>query len=133
MYDKDIVKDILIQIDVALDKILIRSAKISDAAYLSDSEEGMEKLDGICMLFIGVAESLKDIDKITNGELLPRYPKIDWIGVKGFWDIVVYRHFDIDAELVYWICTHELRPLSDTIKAMLREFEPSLDSIIVPL
>jgi uncharacterized protein with HEPN domain len=85
------------------------------------------------MLFIGVAESLKEIDKITDGELLSRYQKIDWIGVKGFRDIVVYRHFDIDAELFYWICTHELRPLSDTIKAMLRDFEPSLDSIIVPL
>jgi uncharacterized protein with HEPN domain len=123
MYDNDLVKDILIQIDQALGKISSRISNIKNAAYFTDSPEGMEKLDGICMLFIAVGESLKNIDKITSGALFSRYPEIDWTGVKGFRDIIVHHYFDVDAEQVFWICTHELHPLSQAVKKILGDLE----------
>jgi uncharacterized protein with HEPN domain len=43
----------------------------------------MEKFDSICMLLITIGESLKNLDKVTNGELLSEYPEIDWKKVKG--------------------------------------------------
>ena len=73
------------------------------------------------MLFIAIGESLKNIDKITAGTLLSKYPEIDWTGVKGFRDIIAHHYFDIDAEQVFWICKHNLGPLSVTIKKMIRE------------
>jgi hypothetical protein len=37
----------------------------------------MEKFDSICMLLITIGESLKNLDKITNGKLLSEYPEIE--------------------------------------------------------
>ena len=81
----------------------------------------MEKLDSICMLFIAIGEALKNIDKITGGSLLSQYPETDWKGAIGFRDIIAHHYFDIDAEQVFWICTHELEPLSATIKRMIKD------------
>lgn len=53
------------------------------------------------MLLIAIGESIKGIDKITNKELLPLYPEIDWKGVMGIRDIIAHHYFDLDAEIVY--------------------------------
>lgn len=59
MFDKTMVTEILCQIDEALEKIIKRTASITNANDFTDSPEGMEKLDGICMLFMAIGESLK--------------------------------------------------------------------------
>lgn len=119
MFDEGLVQSILIQIDEAIEKIRFRTHDIESADYFTSSPEGMERLDGIAMLFIAIGESLKNIDKITDGSLLANYPEIDWVGVKGFRDIIAHHYFDIDAEQVFWICKHSLEPLSRTIKQMI--------------
>ena len=40
----------------------------------------MERLESTCMLLIAIGEGLKGIDKITDKQLLVRYPEIDWKG-----------------------------------------------------
>ncbi|MFH2045100.1 MAG: DUF86 domain-containing protein [Pseudomonadota bacterium] len=121
MFDRQTARIILLQSDEAIEKILTRSAKIDSASYFTDSPEGIEKLDGICMLFMAIGESLKNVDKITNGELFAKYPAIDWTGIKGFRDIIAHQYFNIDAEQVFWIICHELKPLSNAIKKMIKE------------
>jgi uncharacterized protein with HEPN domain len=121
MFDKDMVLAILSQIDEALDKIVHRTVNIKSADDFTDSPEGMEKLDGICMLFMAIGESLKNVDKITAGTLFSRFPEIDWKGAMGFRDIIAHHYFDIDAEQVFWICTHHVAPLSATIKKMMED------------
>jgi uncharacterized protein with HEPN domain len=119
MYDRALVLGILRQIDDALEKIRDRSSLVSSADDLTATPAGQERLDGLCMLFIAIGESLKNIDKITGGELLASYPEIDWKGAMGFRDVIAHQYFDIDAEQVYWICTHGVAPLSATIKEIL--------------
>lgn len=121
MFDKDLVQSILLQIDEAIEKIRNRTARVDSPDYFTCTPEGMEKLDGVAMLFIAIGESLKNIDKITGGALLSRYPEVDWTGVKGFRDIIAHHYFDIDAEQVFWICKHNLTPLSAAIKKIIRE------------
>lgn len=41
----------------------------------------------------------------------------------GFRDIIVHHYFDIDAEEIFWICAHELSPLSAAIKSMIKELK----------
>ena len=48
----------------------------------------MEKLDAACMVLIAIGESVKTLDKLTEKELLPIYPSIDWKGVMGVRDII---------------------------------------------
>jgi uncharacterized protein with HEPN domain len=119
MYDKKLVTAILKQIEVALITIQTRSVNIHDVADFTNSPSGMEKLDGICMLFMAVGESVKNIDKITQGQLLPQYPEVDWAGVKGFRDIIAHHYFSIDAEQVYWIIKNKLENILVTIQKMI--------------
>jgi uncharacterized protein with HEPN domain len=121
MFDKPLVLSILKQIDDALGKIKRRIPHIHSANNFTDSPAGMEKLDGICMLFIAIGEALKYIDKMTEGHLLSQYPEIDWKGAIGFRDIIAHHYFDIDADQVFWICQQELEPLSSTIQKMIQE------------
>lgn len=67
--------DILDQIQGALQKVRDRSRRIASADELTATPEGEERLDGLCMLFIAIGESLKNLDKITGGELLPLTPR----------------------------------------------------------
>ena len=121
MFDKELVLSILEQIADAVSKIIYRTKNIKNSEDFTDSPKGMEKLDSICMLFIAIGESLKQIDKITDKKLLTKYPDIDWKGLKGFRDIITHHYFDIDAEEVFWICSNELKPLSKTIHKMIME------------
>ncbi len=123
MYDKEAVLDILKQIHDAIQRIIRRSEGITKVEDFTGSPEGQEKLDGICMLIIAIGESLKNIDKITNNELLPKYPDIDWKGVKGMRDIITHHYFDIDEEEIFWICKHQIRPLSDTIARIIEDLK----------
>lgn len=121
MFDKALVLSIFTQIDEALGKITSRAESIRSASDFTGSPAGMEKLDSICMLFMAIGEALKNIDKITGGTLLSQYPEIDWKGAIGFRDLIAHHYFDIDAEQVFWICAHEVRPLSAAIKRMIQD------------
>ena len=120
MYDKSLVQSILKQIDDALETIKKRTEIIQSVNDFTDTPAGMEKLDSICMLFMAIGDALKKIDKITDGNLLSKYPEIDWKGAIGFRDIIAHHYFDIDAEQVFWICEKELLPLSITVKKIIK-------------
>lgn len=121
MYDKKLVIKILDQIDHAIQTIQRRFEGIDRADDFTGTSAGMDMLDGICMLLIAIGESLKNIDKITDRKLLAQYPEIDWKGAKGVRDIISHHYFDIDAEEIYWICSHHMEPLCKTIKKMLED------------
>lgn len=115
MFDRELVVAILSQIEEALRKIVTRTEQISCANDFTNSPLGMEKLDSVCMLFMAIGESLKNVDKITGCDLLSRYPEIDWKGVIGFRDIIAHHYFDVDAEQVFWVCSRHVEPLTATI------------------
>ncbi len=119
MYDKELVRDILLQILEATQKISQRFEPIKKVNDFVDSPAGMEKLDSICMLLIAIGESLKNIDKITNETLLVQYPGIDWKGAKGLRDIITHQYFNIDADEIFWVCEKHIPPLAKTIKKII--------------
>ncbi|MCK5760814.1 MAG: DUF86 domain-containing protein [Candidatus Delongbacteria bacterium] len=123
MYDKELVHDILKQILEAIEKINNRFTSISKVSDFTDTPEGIDKLDAICMMLIAIGESLKNVDKITDKMLFPKYPKIDWRGVKGLRDIISHHYFDIDAEEIFWVCEYQIQPLGLVIEKMIKEQE----------
>ena len=72
------------------------------------------------MQFIAIGESLKGLDKVTNGKLLPTHPEIDWKNVKGLRDIIAHHYFEVDADQIWWIIEHELQPLKVAINDMVQ-------------
>jgi uncharacterized protein with HEPN domain len=123
MYDKSLVAEILEQILGAINVILTRFEIVDSVDFFVDTPEGMEKLDSICMQLIAVGESLKNIDKITNKELLKNYPEVDWKGAKGIRDIISHHYFDIDAEEIYYVCDIKLPVLKSTIEKILQDLQ----------
>jgi len=121
MYDKSLVKEIFEQVLNAIDIVQKRFEVVGSVDYFTDTPQGMEKLDSICMQLIAIGESLKNIDKITNKELLKKYPQIDWKGAKGIRDIISHHYFDLDAEEIYFVCDTKLDSLANTIKQIIRE------------
>jgi uncharacterized protein with HEPN domain len=121
MLDHSHLKDIFKQTLDALEKIQWRFSPVHSVDDLTDTPQGMEKLDSICMLLVAIGESCKKIDRLTDGKLLPSYPEIDWKGVKGLRDIISHHYFDVDAEVIYGICTKQVPILAETLRHMLEE------------
>lgn len=100
MFDRELVLEILRQIEEAADKILVRFQPIKQVADFTDTPQGCEKMDSICMLLIVIGESLKNLDKITTGTLLIRYPEVEWKKAMGMRDIITHHYADINAEAI---------------------------------
>ena len=119
MYDKDMLLEVLQQTSDAIERVIKRFEAADSVDYFTDTPEGMEKLDAICMVIIAIGESLKNIDKITDKKLLSQYPEIDWKGAKGMRDIISHHYFDVDAEVIFWVCENRMLPLANTIKKII--------------
>ena len=63
----------------------------------------------------------KNLDKITGGTLLTRYPEVDWKGAKGMRDIISHHYFDLNAEVVFTICREHISSLIKAITKMKDE------------
>ena len=71
------------------------------------------------MMLIVIGEALKNLDKITGGELLPQYSEVDWKKAKGMRDILTHHYADINAEAVYYTCKEKIPLLQQTILKMI--------------
>ena len=121
MYDNDSLHDELETILEEVERIPRRFSSIRSPKDFSHTEEGMEHLDSICMILIAAGEAFKKIDRKTGGRLLPRYPEVDWSGVKGVRDVIAHEYFDLDAEEVYDICKRDVPVLIETVRKMIQD------------
>lgn len=96
MYDIQLAQEILLQILTAAERIRRRAKEITSPDDFISDDDGIDKLDAICMMLIAIGESLKKLDQITGGELLKRYPDIDWTGAKGMRDIISHHYFGLE-------------------------------------
>ena len=108
---KSIALDILEDILSAIEKVEERTKDINTIDDFLCSSSGMVLLDATCMLLIAIGESLKNLDKTTDGLLLPTYPSIPWKNVKG----IAHHYFDVDASQILWIIKNEISPLKQAI------------------
>jgi uncharacterized protein with HEPN domain len=119
MSDLTLALEILRQIEWSLQTIQKRFQPITSPDDFIATDEGLEKLDAICMQFIALGESLKNLDKVTAQTLLPRYPEIDWQKVKGMRDVISHHYFDLNAQVIHDTCANELDELSTVIQRMI--------------
>ncbi len=108
------------QIEVAINQLIEwnRHVKTVDDYYLSS--DGMQKLAASCMLIEAIGESIRQIDKITDGKLLPNRPEIPWEDVIGIRNHIAHGYFDIDGDIVLSVIQTELQPLQDAVRYFLK-------------
>lgn len=121
MYDKTLVVLILKQIEEAISRIERRFSIIKNPDDFLRNEEGLDRLDSIAMMLITIGESIKNIDKISEGKILSNYPEIHWPGVKGVRDILAHDYFNIDPEEIFGICSKDIEPLKKVILIIHKE------------
>ena len=123
MFDKLIAFHTLELIRDSLELIEKRCSDIYsvDDFLLSDSR--MMKLDSVCMKLTAIGESIKNLDKITNKELLVKYPEIPWRNVMGIRDIIVHHYFDVDADEIFRICKEDIPQLYKVIIKIINDLK----------
>ena len=115
----------LSKIEQTVERVIVNSEQITSYNYYYMSPAGMERLESTCMLLIAIGEGIKGIDKVTNKELLPKYPEVDWKGAMGIRDIIAHHYFELDAEVVFDVVKNEFPNLLNTI----RRIKNDLDSL----
>lgn len=123
MYNRKLIFIILSQILEASERINRRFSAIQSPDDFLKSDDGIDRLDAICMMLIAIGESLKYLDKISDGELFGNYPEVDWKGAKGIRDIISHHYFDVDAEIIFFVCKERLPGLIQTVQKMKGELK----------
>ena len=123
MYDRELVIDILKNINWSLEQITKRFQIVQSSDDFIKDDIGLEKLDSICMQLINIGEALKQIDKLTNSKLFLNYPDIDWKKAKGMRDIITHHYFDIDAETVYTVCLDYIPGMLSAVSKIIVDME----------
>jgi uncharacterized protein with HEPN domain len=121
--NKSIALDILEDILSAIERLEERTKEVHSTEDFLCSSSGMVLLDATCMLLIAIGESLKNLDKTTNGLLLPTYPSIPWKNIKGMRDIIAHHYFDVDASQILWILQNEISPLKKAILFFIKKLK----------
>ena len=121
MYDRELLVERLTSILEALERIPRRFAGIGTPSDFAASEAGIDRMDAISMILVAVGEEFKAIDRKTEGELLSRYPEVDWRGVMGVRDVLAHAYFQVNAEQLFGICRDDIPKLIETVHKMIKE------------
>ncbi|MGD1865662.1 MAG: hypothetical protein ACFB0D_14010 [Phormidesmis sp.] len=57
-----------------LERVPRRFAKISEPNDFVRNEDGVDRMDSICMVLLATGEEFKKIDRATEGKLFAQYP-----------------------------------------------------------
>lgn len=87
---------------------------------LQHSSGGMQKLAGNCMLIQAIGEGFKQIDKRTEGHLLPMRPEIPWKLVMSMRDRISHGYFELDVEYIDDIIKNDLDPLLNAVNDLIK-------------
>lgn len=121
MYDNGLAKDILEDVLESAKKVQKRCKNFTCSDDFLESEESQIVLDSICMQLIAIGTGVKEIDKITNKELLAKYPEIEWRHVAGMRDILSHHYFELNAETVFGVCKNHIENLILVVEKILKE------------
>lgn len=112
---REVLLDLLENIQNAIFQLKEWNKDVQGINDLLVSTEGMKTLSADCMLIQAIGEGVKQIDKITDGQLLVLQPQIPWKQVKGMRDHIAHGYFDINTDLVWSVISEDLDPLNEAI------------------
>lgn len=119
--NRRLVLSILRQIESAILLIAEWNAGIGDADDYMRRPDGVQVLSATCMQLQAIGEGVKNIDKHTQGGLLPRRPEIPWRQVMGLRDHIAHGYFEIDAEIIFHTVAEDIAPLLAAVRFFIAE------------
>lgn len=123
MYNKTLVASSILQIQNLLNTISERTKNIDNVDDFLSTPNGMILLDAVCMNLIALGEAVKNLDKVSDGELLPKYNQIQWGGIMRMRDKIAHHYFEVDAEVVLLTVKEDIPLVKSIIDQMTKETE----------
>ena len=109
-----------------LDLVLERASVVDTPDDFLCSPSGMMRLDAICMNLIALGETVKGLDKLTGGQLLPKYPEIYWKGVMGMRDKISHHYFEIDSDVVFKTIQEDIPQMINVVAKMIGDMNNNI-------
>lgn len=109
-------KVLLFQIRTAILQLKEWNNNVQSSDDYYCSPDGMKNLAASYMLIEAIGESIKQIDKITEGNLLAKRPEIPWKDVIGIRNHIAHGYFDIDGDMVFDVVKNDLDSLLEAIE-----------------
>ena len=113
-------KGLLFQIRAAILQLKEWNNNVQSSDDYYCSPDGMKDLAASCMLIEAIGESIKQVDKITDGKLLVKRPEIPWKDVIGIRNHIAHGYFDIDGDMVFDVVKNDLDSLLDAIEYFIK-------------
>ena len=104
MYDVKVLH-LLDKVIESLEVIQQRTENIHCTNDFLDSATGTLLLDGVCMKLIATGESIKNLDKLTAG------------------NIIVHHYFEVDADVIFNTVKENIPLLMDTLLQMREDLK----------
>ncbi len=121
MYNKTLVASSILQIQNLLNTISERTKNIDNVDDFLSTPNGMILLDAVCMNLIALGEAVKNLDKVSDGELLPKYNQIQWGGIMRMRDKIAHHYFEVDAEVVLLTVKEDIPLVKAVVDKMVSE------------
>lgn len=125
MYKGENYERILDLLDMMIESIHIIQSRTSHIKESNDfllSPDDMFILDGVCMKLIFIGESVKTIDRLSDGKLFPLYPSIPWKEIMKLRDVIAHHYFKIDVVIVFATIKDDLPLLLETLSTIKEDF-----------
>jgi len=106
-------------IDASITHLRKWNEGVIDFLELESTEEGLQKLAADAMLIEAIGEGVKQIDKRTEGKLLPIQPDIPWQLVMGMRDRIAHGYFGLDTGYIADVVINDINPLQKAIQALI--------------
>lgn len=92
------ISDMLLFVEERINLIVERCRCIESANDFLASPDRMDIFDATCMRLQTIGETIKNIDNLTNHELLILYVGTPWKSIIGLRNIISHEYLSIDPE-----------------------------------
>lgn len=109
------ISDMLQFVDERITLIIERCRDIGSVNDFLSSPDKMDTFDATCMRLQTIGEVIKNIDNLTNHELLANYRGTPWKSIIGLRNIISHEYLSIDPEEIFRIVKIHLPKLLPVI------------------
>ncbi len=96
---------------------------ISDYRQFLLSGDAMILFDATVMRIQTVGETLKQIDKISTGEILKYYPEVPWRSVFAMRNFVSHEYNMVDPEKIFFTIKDDMPMLIEVLERIINDIE----------
>lgn len=109
------ISDMLQFVDERITLIIERCRDIGSVNDFLSSPDKMDTFDATCMRLQTIGEVIKNIDNLTNHELLANYRGTPWKSIIGLRNIISHEYLSVDPEEIFRIVKIHLPKLLPVI------------------